>query len=329
MKVLVTGSTGFIGANLCHALVQQNYDVIAFHRQSSPLSLLENLPVEHRIGDITDPASLNDAMQGVQIVFHTAAQLKSPKNLNSFNDVTISGSRHVLEAAINHHVERFIHTSSVAALGAPTDHGAIETRLMDENHTWNFPPERWIYGYSKYMAELEVQKAITRGLDAVIVNPSVVVGPRDINLVSGNVLLHTAKRHLPIAVSGGINAVHVDDVILGHIAALNHGKTGERYILGGENLSIMEFLKIISVVSSVPPPYVVVPGKIIRSLAPILSILHKFLPFPGSISTLYRAGYFFYYNTQKSKDHLHLKNTRPVSEAVADAYRWYQRHNYI
>jgi dihydroflavonol-4-reductase len=329
MKVLVTGSTGFIGANLCHALTQQNYDVVAFHRQNSPLSLLEGLPVEHRIGDITDPASLNDAMQGIEIVFHAAAQLKSPKNLNNFNDVTISGSRNVLEAAINHRVERFIHTSSVAALGVPLDQDANKTRLMDENHTWNFSPDRWIYGYSKYMAEMEVQKAITRGLDAVIVNPSVVIGPRDINLISGNVLLHTAKRHFPIAVSGGINAVHVDDVISGHIAAMNHGITGERYILGGENISILEFLKIISGVCAVPPPFFVVPGKIIRILAPILSILQKLLPLPGSISTLHKAGYFFYYNTQKSKDHLYLKHARPISEAVTDAYRWYQQHGYI
>jgi dihydroflavonol-4-reductase len=335
MLILVTGSTGFIGSQICHALVADGHTVRAFHRESSQLTLIENLQFERAIGDVTDIDSVEIAMRDVEVVYHTAARLGQKRNLESIYKPTVSGTRNVLQAAINAGVKRFVHTSSVAALGVPSETQLsgmdqdYSQLLMDENHTWNFPPQHWRYGHAKYLAEIEVQKAVAKGLDAVIVNPAVVLGPGDINQISGGVIVHAARRGLPVAAPGGLNVVHIEEVVRGHLAACNRGRTGERYILGGENLSIKRFGEIVAEVVGVQPPDRVIPARVLRALSRPVSTLGNIFPLPIAGEALYKAGYNFYYDTSKMVQELGVEITHSTRECVQDTYNWYRENKII
>ncbi|MEJ5202022.1 MAG: SDR family NAD(P)-dependent oxidoreductase, partial [Anaerolineales bacterium] len=228
MKILVTGASGFIGSALCRALVNAGHHVRAFHRASSSLKCLSDLPVEHAIGDLTQPDTLSAAVQDIEAIFHAAALMGRARDPGRLYNVTVEGTRSLLKAARQAGVRRFIHTSSIAALGVPEEppHRQSPPRLMDENHTWNFSPQRWHYGYAKCLAELEVQQAVTHGLPAVIVNPGIVLGPRDVNFVSGSLIRASVSGQLRIVPPGGSNIVHVSDVVSGHIAAAERGRVG-------------------------------------------------------------------------------------------------------
>ncbi len=330
---LVTGSTGFIGSHLCRALKERGYRVRAFHRPNSPLASLDGLEVEYATGDILQPETLIPAMQGVNVVFHTAARLGSSHRSGKSHQATTTGTRNVLKAAQLAGVERVVHTSSVAALGVP---GYMPGRSpahlqqpVDEAHTWNFPAKDWPYGYAKYLAELEVQNAIARGLDAVIVNPSAVIGAGDLNQISGNVILQAARGWIIVAPPGGLNVVHIDDVVRGHLAALERGKIGQRYILSGENLTHLHFLQIIAGVAGVHPPHRVLPGGLLRSLAIPVIALESMLALPISARSFRRAGYYFYYDNGKAQHDLGLGRPATVQQAVKEAYAWYCEHGII
>lgn len=323
MRSLVTGASGFIGSNLCRALLEGGFSVRAFHRPSSNLSVLKDLQVETVAGDIREISTLQNAMQGVQVVFHCAAQLGNTAKLAYMEQVTVGGTRNVLQAALDSGVQRVVHTSSVAALGVPPFIRSTTPYLMDETHTWNYLPEYWMYGYTKYLAELEVQKAVAKGLDAVIVNPSIVLGAGDIHRVSGNIIVYQARHALPVAVEGGANIVSIADVVEGHLAALEAGKTGERYILGGENLTHFELLSRIANIIHVSPPKWILPSRLIRGFATMYALLEKAIPLPISPSLLRFAGLHFYYQTQKARTELHLPPHQPIDDAIRQCYDWY------
>jgi dihydroflavonol-4-reductase len=319
VNVLVTGSTGFIGARLCRALVESGHRVRAFHRPSSTLRLLDGLDVEHALGDLSLPETVQAAMQGIEAVFHAAAWMggSEPGRLYA---VTVEGTRTVMQAALKAGVKRLVHTSSVAALGVP---GLHSPTLLNEYHTWNYRPEYYPYGYAKYLAELEVQKGVAQGLDAVIVNPSLVFGPGDIYRQSKSIVNLVASRRLSVAVEGGINAVHLADVVGGHLAALERGRTGERYILGGENLTHLELLQRIAQVVGAPPPSMTLPARLLRSLSGPAGLLQSFLDLPVSADILHLAGYFFYYDMRKAQVELGLPEPRPITDAIREAFLWF------
>ncbi len=319
MNVLVTGSTGFIGSHLCRALLEKRHRVLAFHRAESDVSQLKDLAVEHIFGDITQPDTLRKAMKGVDVVFHVAAQLRTPKKFKDWMAVTVSGTTNVMEAALQYNVRRVVHTSSVAALGIPDRPGSMD--LMDEQHTWNYQAQRWPYAGSKYLAELEVQKAVGRGLEAVIVNPGEVLGAGNLNRLN-SVIVQVACRKVPFIAHGGLNIVHIDDVVRGHLAALERGSTGERYILGGENISVAEYVRKIATIAKVPAPGLVLPNGLVHTLG---ALLHRTkLRFHGlDAAELYLAGYYFYYDTTKAKKQLGLTAEHPAAIAIREAYDWY------
>jgi dihydroflavonol-4-reductase len=335
MKALVTGSTGFIGAHLCRALLERGYDVRAFHRAGSPLELIRELPVEHAVGDLRDAESLQHAMQGIRVVFHCAAQLgRRPGTPETMKAITVQGTKAVLEAAMATGVDRFIHTSSVAALGVPRVKGVRVSstgaaQLIDERHAYNLPPGSWPYGYTKHLAELEVGKAVAQGLAAVIVNPAVVLGPGDLNRISGNIVVQVAKRRLPIAAAGGLNVIHIADVVQGHLAALERGCTGERYILGGENLTHRRFLALIADVCGVPAPRLVIPTWIFHSLATPVTLVGRWLRLPIHGQALRRLGIYFYYDTSKARRELGVEAPRTTRQAIEETYAWYMEEKAI
>jgi dihydroflavonol-4-reductase len=328
LNILVTGSTGFIGAQLCRALVERGHTVRAFHRATSNLRLIADLAVEHAIGDLTQPETIQPAMQGVEVVFHTAAQLGGDEPGRMYT-VTVEGTRAILQAAREAGVRRVVHTSSVAALGVPeqvpASRGAAAALPLDENHTWNFRPDYWPYGYAKYLAELEVQKAVTAGLDVVIVNPTVVFGAGDIYRQDSSIVMQVARRKVNVLAEGGLNAVHISDVVDGHLAAMECGKCGERYILGGENLTYHELIRKIAVMVGAPVPILVLPGGLLRLVARPMRLLQPFLDLPVSASDLHLAGYYFYFETRKAQVELGLLPPRPVEDALLAAYGWFKQ----
>jgi dihydroflavonol-4-reductase len=360
LLALVTGATGFIGSHLCQGLLEAGWRVRAFHRPSSSLAALAWLEVEHALGDVTQPETLRKAMQGVEVVFHAAAMLGRPRRPEAMYAVTVGGTRHVLAAAAEVGVRRVVQTSSVAALGPPVElpgagkpartqstnqagtakvvdepirvppgaggiGDARQIPLIDENHTWSYRPEWWRYGHAKYLAELEVQRAVACGLDAVLVNPAVVLGPGDLNRVSGDIIVKVAQKKVPAAIAGGLNVIHIADVVRGHLAALERGRAGERYILGGENLTIPHFLRLAAEAAGAPAPRLVLPPRLVRPLAGPAILLGRALPLPASGEILRQAGFYFWYDTLKAQGELGLTGLRTAQEAIRETLEWYHQ----
>jgi len=220
---LVTGATGCVGANIVEALLARGYSVRALRRASSRLTALNGLEPELVIGDIMDVGSLRNAMAGCEVVFHAAAVSQYWRNSVDLLYQSASG------------VARVVVTSSVAVLGVPSN----DHPVLDESATFNRPPGRFHYGYSKVLTEAEAARAIAGGLDVVCVNPASVIGRRDVYFVGGEVL-RTAKRGLAfVAPPGGMGIVAAEVVGLGHVLAAERGRTGERYILNGENIPLL------------------------------------------------------------------------------------------
>jgi dihydroflavonol-4-reductase len=331
MKVLVTGSTGFIGSHLCRALFARGHSVRAFHRPTSNLRLLEDLPVEHFLGDLTKPDTIRSAVQGMDAVYHTAALLGHHVAGEKMFTITVGGTRVLLQAAQRAGVRRVIYTSSVASLGLPelAPSGAGVPVLLNENHAWNCTPQTWPYGYTKYLAELEVQKAVAQGLDAVIVNPTLVFGAGDIYRCSSSMIVQVAQRRVPAVIAGGLNVVHIRDVVHGHLAAYERGRTGVRYILGGENLTIRWLLQIISDVTGTTPPNLFIPTGLVRKLSRVLSIVETFVRLPVDANLMRQAGRFFYYDVRRSHMELGLPPPLPARQAIQEGYDWFVKSGVI
>ncbi len=328
---LVTGSTGFIGSHLCRQLLAAGYQLRAFHRPTSSLTLINDLEVDHVLGDITQPSSLAAAMRGVDVIFHTASKVDYWRGQGGMYSLTVGGTRNVLQAGMNAGVQRVVYTSSAAALGLP---GFIPRKnhpplLMNETHVYNLRPKSWRYGHAKYLAEMEIQKAVARGLDCVIVNPTMVLGPGDINRISGEIIIQAVRGLVFFGVKGGLNAIHVDDVVRGHLLALERGRTGERYILGGENHTYMDFFQSVTKIVGRRPPQIMVPAWLLRPAAGPLDVLSRLFPLPFNGDILRFSGHFQYFDTSKAQRELGLTALRSVQSALQETYDWYRTQGMI
>src|SRR5512136_2894457 len=306
MKALVTGSTGFVGANLCAALAAHGWSVRALHRASSPLTALEGTPVEHATGDVTQPETLAGAMRGCDVVFHVAAVADYwRQSAEKLFRVNVEGTRAVCQAALDAKVSRLVFTSSVASLGIPKP-----GQPADESHEFNLPPERFRYGHSKLLAEGVVRDFVSRGLDAVIVNPSIILGPGDLNEISGSIVTEVARRRSTSLVypPGGINYIDVRDVCAGHIAAAERGRTGERYILAAHNLTHYEAMKTVAQVIGTPAPRIGIPCVLVGPLAAMLDLAGKLSPRPLPMNgdQMRLSGEFVYFYSGKAIHELGL-----------------------
>ncbi len=323
-RVLVTGATGFIGSSICRALISHGYEVRALHRQSSSLQALQGMPVEYYVGDILRPDTLPQALRNVDLVFHTAAQSAYWRQPELVRQTAVAGTGNVLSAAAGAGVRRVVLTSSVAALGVPQ-----HDELLTEQHTFNLPPQRFPYGYAKRESELEALKYIDRGVEVVIVNPSVVIGPGDLNQISGAMVTEAARGWGFFWMDGGINVVHIDDVVAGHLAAASRGRSGERYILGGENLSHYQVFSTLTEIAGRRAPWLKIPARAIGPAAWLCDILGKWLPLPFNGAQLRMTREYLYCDTTKSKRELNLQNPKPFHQAAQEAYDWYCEHGYL
>src|SRR5713226_8992543 len=235
MKALVTGSTGFVGAAVTRCLLERGVDVRVLVRGDSDLRNLEGLKVEQAYGDLRDVASLRQALAGCRHLYHVAAHyaLWAP-DPQIFYDINVTGTRNLMEAARDTGVERIVYTSTIGAIGLPAGGGpgTEETPISLSQMAGD-------YKRSKYLAEQEVLKLARAGLPVVIVNPSAPVGERDIKPTpTGQMIVDFLNRRMPAYVDTGLNLVDVRDVAQGHLLAAQHGKIGERYILGCRNMTL-------------------------------------------------------------------------------------------
>ncbi len=324
-NVLVTGGTGFVGANLADQLLRQGCTVKILRRKNSDLRAIDGVDVEHCIGDVRDLNSVQNAVRGCDTVFHTAALVTFEKSQAAIQyEVNVTGTKNVVEASLANGVEKLIHTSSVAAIGYPPA-GVLATEETPFN--WK---RVWGYKYSKYMAEQEVLAGVQRGLNAVMVNPSVIIGERDIHFHGGDLIRRVRKFQVPFYIDGGMNVVYVGDVVNGHIAAAEKGRSGERYILSGENLTHKEIFRRtaklvggLSPIAKLPLPFLRAGAKVIEQTSKLLGIE------PIVTSALVAgAGKLNWFSCEKAKRELAYIIT-PFDETVQRAYAWYREKNML
>jgi dihydroflavonol-4-reductase len=319
--VLVTGASGFIGGAVARLLIERGHRVRALARGSGPR---DNIPSECEIapGDITDQESVRAAMAGVQYVFHVAAhyRLWAPDPKPVFQ-VNVQGSEIVMREAMRAGVERIVHTSSVATLAAANGQVCTERNRLE--------PEKAIGAYkqSKIVSERLVEEMIEKeGLPAVIVCPAAPLGPGDVKPTpTGRLVAEAVRGAMPAYVETGLNIVHVDDVAAGHIAAMERGVIGERYILGGENLTLCDLLTEISKVTGRAPPRFKLPAGPLMPLAYVNdwgARIFGYEPFLHCDSLkMSRTRMFF--DDGKARRDLGYQ-TRPARLAVKDAVEWFR-----
>ncbi len=326
MRSLVTGATGFIGSHVARALLDRGDDVRALVRTGADLRNLHDLQIETAVGDVRDADSLERAMRGCQRVFHVAALysfwVPDPALLDAVNVV---GTRNVFTAAERAGIETVVYTSSVAALGVPR-RGEIVTEETPMD------PARIVGAYkrSKYVAEQVAAEFARRGLRVVIVNPSFPVGPGDVKPTpTGRVVVDFLNGRMPAYVDTGMNVVSVRDVAVGHVLAAEEGRSGERYILGGENLALKEFLSRLSEVSGRSAPRVRLPYAPVAALAGANEWLCRVTGREPRLTrdTVRMSRHTMFYSPEKAIRELGLPQT-PVREALASAVAWFVANGY-
>jgi dihydroflavonol-4-reductase len=325
--VFITGATGFVGSAVARKLVAGGFGVRALVRPHSPRTNLDGLQIDIVEGDMRDPDAVLKAAKDARYVFHLAADYRlwapDPDEIMQAN---LEGTRVVMEAARTVQPERIVYTSSVATLkprgdGLPAD----ETTPLCENEGIG------AYKRSKIAAERLVERMIGDGLPAVIVNPSTPVGPRDLRPTpTGRLIVEAASGRVPAFVDTGLNLVHVDDVAAGHLAALRHGRIGERYILGGENMTLAEILGSIATRMGRSPPRFRLPRGVVYPLAlgaEALARVTKREPFV-TLDGLRMAKHRMYFTSAKAKRDLGYQ-ARPAEEGLRDAIDWFRQAGYL
>lgn len=326
MKALITGGTGFVGSHVARALAAAGHTVRVLHRPTSRLDALDGLPFESALGDILDAGSLRAACAGCDWVFHVAAVADYWRaDTARLFKANVDGTRLVLEAARAAGVRRVVFTSSAAAVG-PRDDG----KPADESEPFNLPPERFPYGYSKVLAEQVVREAAAAGLDAVIVNPVIVLGPGDLNMISGSYITQVKKFGPLVPVtSGGISVVDVRDVARMHLAAAECGRSGERYLLGTANLPHRDWYALIAEVVGARRPFFPAPDWALPPVAAAINVARRLgIQTPVDSNQVRLGGRFIYFNFDKAWRELGQPQIN-MRQSVEDTYRWYRERGYV
>ena len=320
---LVTGASGFVGAAVARALLAQGRKVRVLLRPQSDRRNIDGLDVETRLGSLEDTASLVAAPEGCGALYHVAADYRLwVRDEAPMMRANVEGTRLLMLAALDAGVERIVYTSSVATLGLSP--GGV----ADETTPSTLGDMIGPYKRSKFLAE-EAMRALVaeRQLPAVIVNPSTPVGPRDVKPTpTGRMIVEAASGRMPAFVDTGLNIVHVDDVAAGHLLAEERGRTGERYILGGENLSLAEILRRIAELTGRKPPSLSIPIPLIWPIAlgaeawGRISGKEPFVTRDG----LRMARKTMYFSSAKAEGALGYR-ARPAQQALADAVAWFRQ----
>src|SRR5437588_2720266 len=328
MKVLVTGATGFVGSHVAQALAAQGTDLRFLVRPSSRMENIACLNSERVTGDLRDPDSLKKAMQGCEFVFHVAADyrlwVRDPEQMYRSN---VEGTRAIIRAAQESGVRRVIYTSSVATMGfTTTGHIASETSPVSIKEMVGH------YKRSKFMAEQIAIEAGKNGVNVVVVNPTTPVGEQDIKPTpTGRIIVDFLKRNFPAYVDTGLNVVDVKEVARGHLLAMEKAVPGERYILGGENLTLKQILDKLAALTGLPSPTMKVPHAVALGFAAldqffVGTILRK--EPRATIDAVKMGRKKMFASSAKAERELGYK-ILPVEDAIRRAIDWFQSHGYV
>jgi dihydroflavonol-4-reductase len=324
MKVAVTGATGHIGANLVRTLLARGDEVRALVHDDD--RALQGVAVEKLRADVRDLAALKRAFDGVDLVFHLAARISiAPGDAAEVHAVNVEGTRNVVEACLAQKVKRLVHFSSIHALSPePRDQTVDETRALAEGS--------WLpYDRSKAAGELEVKKGVERGLDAVTVNPTAVLGPNDFRpSPMGTVLLDLYRRNLPGLIDGGFDWVDVRDVVAGALAAAEKGRKGERYLLSGARRSLSDLARTVEEVTGVKRPWLVSPMWLARASAPFATGWARLTKKPPRLTaeSLHALRNHQLVSHDKAARELGYQ-PRPLEDTVTATFAWFKEANVV
>ena len=325
-KVLVTGATGFLGRHLVKELCAGPYNIEILARKSSDLSPFKDLPINVRYGDITQTLPVLEATEGQDIVFHLAGLIAYKRSQRkAMEKVNVQGTRNLIDACITHNTPQVLHLSSVVAIGA-----SPSGKSFDEEAQFNLGPYNLGYFETKRKAEAIAMDAFQEhGLPVYILNPSTIYGPGDATKGSRKTQIKVAKGKFKFYTPGGVNVVHVDDVIRLMFLALEKGQPGRRYIAAGDNLTIQELFEIIANEAGVPKPTIGLPKWFLKFLGAYGDFLAK-LGKDTSLSseTAVTSTLFHWYDSLRAQKELGFK-PRPSREAIAESIRWMKDHGIL
>jgi dihydroflavonol-4-reductase len=320
MRALVTGATGFVGAAVARALVREGWQVRVLARVGSDRRNIQGLPVEVSEGNLADRQSLDRALGGCEALFHVAADYRlgapDPRQLYQTN---VEGTRNILDASRQAGVRRIVYTSSVATVGIPADGspGNEDTPVGVADMIGH-------YKRSKFLAEQLVRETASSSVPVVIVNPSTPIGPGDVKPTpTGQLILDAAAGRMPAYVDTGLNIVHVDDVAAGHLLAFHRGRPGERYILGGQDMTLREILFEIAQLMGRKPPRIRLPTGVVLPIAYVAEAVARVTGRPGRITLegVRMARKRMFFSSDKARRELGYQ-WRPPTEALRDAVAW-------
>jgi dihydroflavonol-4-reductase len=324
--VFVTGATGFVGANLVPLLHSAGHRVRCLVRPGSDVRNLKGVPFERVTGSLQDKDLLKDALRNVDIVVHLAAlvSFRKPDTAHMWN-VNVLGTEQLARLAREAGVGRFLHMSSVAAVGATT-----RPQVLNENSPYQIQRYRLPYCDTKRQAEEIVLNQVARGLDAVIVNPVSMFGPGDRRKAQNSLLDAAAADRIPFSPPGGVGVADVRDVARGVMAALERGRTGERYILGGQNLRGHELIAEVMAVAGRRPPRFTLNRHIVAAAAAAARLIEAFVPLspPMTAQMLRMCPLFFWFSSAKAEEELGYQ-AGPVRNAIREAYRWMEEQGHV
>lgn len=328
MTTLVTGATGFLGSAVARKLIEAGHKVRLLARANSDRRNLAGLDAEHAQGSLDEPETLKAAVKGCAALFHVAAdyRLWVPEPAAMYR-TNVDGTRALMLAALDAGVQRIVHTSSVATLGLLPDGASA-----DENTPVSLADMIGPYKRSKFLSEEVIRELVReRDLPAVIVNPSTPIGPRDVKPTpTGRTIVEAASGKVPAFVDTGLNWAHVDDVAAGHLLAFNLGRVGERYILGGENLTLQQALTMIAQLVGRKPPTVKLPINLILPIAYAAEVVARLTGKEPFVTVdgvkLSRKKMFF--SIAKARAELGYA-PRPALEGFRDAIDWFRANGYL
>jgi dihydroflavonol-4-reductase len=326
MTTLVTGAAGFLGSHVARQLVARGDEVRVLMRPSSTNRAIADLSLEYVTGDLRDPASLDRAMQGVKRVFHVAADYRLwAKRKQDIYDSNVGGTKNLLDAAKRAGVEQLIYTSTVATI-------AVD-RPQHPNESTDAKLEEMVghYKRSKWMAEKEALSAAKNGLPVIVAMPTTPVGPWDWKPTpTGKIILDFLNGKMPGYVETGLNFVGVEECAAGHLLIAEKGKVGERYLLGGENLTLKQMLDALAKITGLPAPKLKIPHGIALGVAYANTVFSRLIGRePGiPVEGVKIARHMMFVDCTRAQRELGFK-AGPVAAALERAVLWYEANGYI
>lgn len=326
IKILVLGATGFIGGHIARKAHQAGWEVHGFRRDPQSQGDLEDIPVQWHTGTLEEYPTLLEAMAGMEYVFHAAGNYPvdgNPSHVSGHVEAGVEQMKNVIRATREARIKRLVYTSSLTTIGSPPPG---EDRLADERDFYQQGslPDNGYHEVKIAMEKLALE-AVGVGYDIVILNPALVLGPGDVHLSTGEIVVAIAQGKAIAVPPGDINIIDVRDAAEAHINAARIGRTGQRYILGGSNYTTMEAVEVIANIAGVSPPKFILPTWLIDLYIKIADAL-PVIPFPPDHLRAYQTWQGF--NTEKARQELDLRS-RMLEETARDSIKWFSEQGYL